>query len=373
MIIKPENPPSGLAQGASRFSFRVATVLLISSLFVMLVLTLWKASQVLLLFFAGALLAVILGTAASALSRWTRLKYRWALTLVLLLTLVATVLVVWLAAPRVALEFKSLNENLSTSVGALLRDFVRLPGGEEVAAKASEMQQNINTEELWKRVGGIFSTTFGAFGGLLVWLITGIFLAYDPQLYLRGFIRLVPLEKRARAGEVLGALWTTLQGWLMGQMISMAFLFITTWIMLSLLGVPLAFILALLTGLMTFVPYIGPVLAVIPILLVAFIADPMLALYTGLLYLVIQNVEANVMMPLIFQRTVHLPPALSIMGQLILGAIFGVLGFILATPLTAVALVLMQKFYVEDVLGDSMENEIRHIATLDRADADGCG
>lgn len=369
----PENPPSGPPQGASRFSSRVATVLLISSLFVMLVLTLWKASQVLLLFFAGALLAVILGTAANALSRWTRLKYRWALTLVLVLALVATVLLVWLAAPRVASEFKTLNENLSTSVGTLLREFVRLPGGEEVAAKASDMQEGLHTEEVWKRVGGIFSTTFGAFGGLLVWLITGIFLAYDPQLYLRGFIRLVPLEKRARAGEVFGSLWTTLQGWLVGQMISMAFLFVTTWIMLLMLRVPLAFILALLTGIMTFVPYIGPVLAVIPILLVAFIADPMLAFYTGLLYLLIQNVEGNILMPLVFQRTVHLPPALSIMGQLTLGAIFGVLGFILATPLTAVAMVLFQRLYVEDVLGDSMENDIQYIGMLDHTDVEGRG
>lgn len=105
-------------------------------------------------------------------------------------------------------------------------------------------------------------------------------------------------------------------------------------------------------------------MAAIPILLIAFVASPMLALYTGVLYLLIQNVEANIMMPLIFQRTVHLAPALSIVGQLILGGIFGVLGFILATPLTAVALVLSQKLYVENVLGDSMEDEIEKIPEL---------
>ena len=84
----------------------------------------------------------------------------------------------------------------------------------------------------------------------------------------------------------------------------------------------------------------------------------------GLLYLVIQNVEGNIMMPLIFQRTVHLPPALSILGQLVMGAVFGVLGFILATPLTAVAMVLIQKLYVEDVLTDAMEEDVEQTPEL---------
>lgn len=361
----PEHRPLGSAPRSRRFAARVATVLLIGSLFLVLVLTLWQASQVLLLAFAGILLAVVLRTASNAVTRWTRLKARWALTLVLVLATAAGVATVWLAAPRVATEVRELRENLSKSVDTVTEEISKVPGGQEVAAKASEMQENMGaTDEIIKRVGGVFATTFGAVGGLLVLTVIGIFLAYNPRLYLNGFLRLVPLDKRTRTCEVFDALGTTLQGWLVGQLISMAFLFVTTWIMLALLGVPLAFILALLTGILTFVPYIGPIIAVIPILLIAFVASPMLALYTGVLYLLIQNVEANIIMPLIFQRTVHLPPALSIVGQLILGGIFGVLGFILATPLTAVGLVLAQKLYVEDVLGDSMEDQVEKIPSL---------
>jgi predicted PurR-regulated permease PerM len=361
----PEHRPLGSAPRSRRFAARVATVLLIGSLFLILVLTLWQASQVLLLAFAGVLLAVVLRTASNAVSRWTRLKHRWALSLVLVLSIASGMAAVWLAAPRVATEIRELRVNLSKSVDTLSHEITRLPGGEEVAAKATEMQESIgSTDEIVKRVGGVFATTLGALGGFLIFMTIGIFLAYDPRLYLNGFLRLVPLEKRERTCEVFVALGKTLQGWLVGQLISMAFLFATTWIMLILLGVPLAFILALLTGLLTFVPYIGPILAAIPILLVAFIGSPMLAVYTGLLYLLIQNVEANIIMPLIFQRTVHLPPALSIVGQLILGGIFGVLGFILATPLTAVGLVLVQKLYVEDVLRDSMDDKIEEIPKL---------
>jgi len=231
-----------------------------------------------------------------------------------------------------------------------------LPFGEQMMASASEARGILlDNGAVWQRVGGVFSTTLGALSGLTVIMFVGGFLAFDPGLYARGVMRLVPLAKRPRAAHVLSELGTTLQGWLVGQIISMALLFATTWVMLWALGVPLAFILALLTGIMTFVPYIGPLVALMPILLVALVDSPTLALQTGALFMVIQNVEANVIMPLVFQRMVHLPPALTIAGQLLLGAIFGVLGFILATPLTAVILVAVQRLYVEDVLGDHME------------------
>lgn len=329
----------------------------------MLILAVWNSAQVILLAFAGVLLAVILWSAANVVSRWTPLKGRWALTLVLLLLIAGTACTIWLAAPRVVAEFRELRTNLTASMDSLAGEVNRVPGGEEIAAKANELQEDMSNggTEIWKRIGGFFSSTFSAITGILVLCVIGLFLAYDPRLYLAGCLRLVPLERRAHCCEVFGALGKTLQGWLVGQVISMAFLFATTWIMLSLLGVPLAFILALATGLLTFVPYIGPLIALVPILLVALVESPQLALLTGLLFIVIQNVEANILLPLIFQRTVHLPPALSIVGQLILGGIFGVLGFILATPLTALAMVLLQKLYVEDVLADRMENEVEQL------------
>jgi predicted PurR-regulated permease PerM len=106
----------------------------------------------------------------------------------------------------------------------------------------------------------------------------------------------------------------------------------------------------------------GPLIAVVPILLVSFMAQPILALYAGVLYLVIQNFEENIMMPLICQRTVHLPAVLTIVGQLVLGGVFGALGFMLATPLMAVGLVLLQSMYVEHFLGDSMERRVKELS-----------
>ncbi len=361
-----ESPqPSSSAPDHRSFAARVATALLLVSLFVALVLALWKASQVILLFFAAVLLAVILRTAANAVARWTGLRTRWALLLVLVVGSAATAAAVWVAAPRVAAQFEALRGSVTGSVESVSKAVEGLPAGEKVMEKAADVRHTmLNGGDLWNRATGIFSNTLGVISGIFIVVFVGGFIAFDPRLYLAGMIRLLPPEKRARGCEVINALGHTLQGWLIGQLISMAFLFATTWIMLGLLGVPLAFILALLTGIVTFVPYVGPLLALIPILLVAFVENPTLALYTGLLYLLIQNVEGSILMPLVFQRMVHLPAALSIAGQLVLGGIFGVLGFILATPLTAVVMVLVQKLYVEDVLDDSLEDEVREIPEL---------
>jgi predicted PurR-regulated permease PerM len=265
----------------------------------------------------------------------------------------------WAAAPSIASQVEALRDNLRSSLDTVAERVSQMPGGAQLVEQVLEARDSlVNGGDVWQQVSGYFSSTFGVLAGVLVVLFVGGFLAFDPQLYRNGLLRLVPQDKRSRADEVYESVGETLQGWLVGQIISMVFLFITTWIMLLLLGVPLALILALLTGIMTFVPYVGPLVALVPILLIAFVESPTLALNTGLLYMVVQNVEANVIMPLVFQRMVHLPPALSIAGQLILGALFGIMGFILATPLTAVLLVLAQRLYVEDVLGDSMRRKV---------------
>jgi predicted PurR-regulated permease PerM len=349
--------------GRNGFAARVVTALLIFGMFFLLAYIVWKSVQILLLVFAGILFAVILRAVSQAVSCLTGMSVRWALSLVLVCGLVLGGLAVWFAVPRIARELQVLGEKMSVFLSEFAEWLERLPGGSEVAAQAFLLQDHIvNGGDLLQRVGGVFFSTFGALGGVLLVTLIGIFLAYDPRLYQAGLLRLVPLTKRGRASEILIALGKILQSWLWVQAISMAFLFASMWVMLALLGVPLAFLLALLTGLMTFVPYMGPLIAVVPILLVSFMAQPILALYAGVLYLVIQNFEENIMMPLICQRTVHLPAVLTIVGQLVLGGVFGALGFMLATPLMAVGLVLVQSMYVEHFLGDSMERRVKELS-----------
>jgi len=120
---------------------------------------------------------------------------------------------------------------------------------------------------------------------------------------------------------------------------------------LSLLGIPLALALGLIAFLLEFVPYLGPFIGV-PAVLVALAAGPGDAAYVVLLYLGIHAAEGYVIAPLVDQRSVHLPPALGLVAQLLLGTLFGFLGLILAVPLAAFGMVLVQMLYVEDFLGE---------------------
>lgn len=344
---------------------RVATVLLMVGFFVLSGFVLWESAQVLLLVFAGILFAVILRTCAVFLSGWTRLSIRWALSLVLVCSVVTVVMSVWFLIPKIASELRAVGENMSVFLGHLTEGVARIPGGSELAAQALRIQnQMVNGVDFWQRFGGFFANSLSVLGGALLVVLIGVFFAYDPRLYCTGVLRLVPLPNRPDARRILMELERILRRWLLVQAISMMFLFLSTWVMLELLGVPLALFLALLTGTMTFVPYMGPIIAIIPILLVSFMDRPILALYAGLLYLVIQNIEENIMMPLLCQKTIHLPAVLTIVGQLAFGGVFGALGFMLATPLMAVGLVLVQKIYIQRFLGDSMARNMKDLVKI---------
>jgi len=134
------------------------------------------------------------------------------------------------------------------------------------------------------------------------------------------------------------------------------FIGLLTWIGLSILGVPLALTLGLIAGLLSFIPNFGPIMSAVPAILLAFIDSPISALYVLILFIVVQLIESNLVTPLIERRTVELPPVLTIVAQLALTILFGAVGLILATPILAVVMVLVQTLYIQDVLGDKTDN-----------------
>jgi predicted PurR-regulated permease PerM len=202
------------------------------------------------------------------------------------------------------------------------------------------------------RAGGASSTALGGFGSLVVILFVGLFAAFEPALYRRGLLRLLPPGRRARAGEILSLMAHTLRMWMLGKMASMALVGIATWVGLALLGIPLAVVLSLLAAVLAFIPNLGPILSVIPAILLALLQGSTTALWVAGLYVGIQAVESYILTPLLQKNLVSLPPAVTLIAQVIMGTLAGGLGVIVATPLTAAALVLIKEAYVRDLLGD---------------------
>jgi predicted PurR-regulated permease PerM len=329
-----------------------------------LVWLLWQVRVVLLLCFAGVLGAVLLCTCSDLLGRLTHWSRRVGITVVLILMISAGVALAYLAAPSLSEQVAQLREKIEAAMGSLDRWIHRNADNLPVDDAEELGEQVANGGGVWKHVLGVFSSTLGAISAVAIISVIAIFLAYDSQRYLAGVLRLVPLPRRQRASEVLATLYSTLSRWLIAQVISMIFLAVTTWIALALLGVPLALMLAVLTGLMTFIPYLGPLIAAIPIILVAFVGSPALAVTAGVTYFIIQTLESNILMPLVYQRTVHLPAALTLVAEIFMGSLMGLPGFILATPLAAVILIAVRMLYVQDRLGDDLQQPVAELDTF---------
>jgi predicted PurR-regulated permease PerM len=332
---------------AITIGFIVITAILLGAFFV--------AFDILLMVFAASLLAIFLRGLADILGRWVRLGEGWLVLIVSLLLVAVLAGGIALLAPSVAEQVRHLREELPRSAQAAA-DYVaqfgwgralidQLPGAETI-------RENVNPSMLLSGVSGIFSSTVGAVVNFFIVVLLAIYIAVEPRLYIRGMIKLFPKHRRHRATQVVWAVGDTLRWWLIGKFASMLFIGVLTWIGLSILGVPLALTLGLIAGLLSFIPNFGPILSAIPALLLAFIDRPVMAVYVLALYVGVQLVESNIVTPLIERETVELPPALTIAFQLAMAILIGGLGLVLATPLLAVILVLVQMVYIEDVLGD---------------------
>ena len=339
-----------LDDAAEQRWLRTDTVLLAAALGVLL----WAIGDVLLLIFAGILLAVGLDGLAGALSRRTPLSHGWALALVgmvfLALLIVAGVAIV----PQFLAQIDQLWQRL-TEVGNRIWETLSRYGW----AQQLTGGENGQGQQLTELAGGVASrvasatlTALGVLGDLIILIVIALFGAADPDLYRRGLLKLVPLGHRARLDETLTATALALRSWFLGQIVAMALMGVTVSLGLWMIGVDLWLGLGVLAGLLNFIPFLGPVIAGIPMLAVGFAQDVQTGLMVLAFFLVVQNVEGNVLTPMIQHRAVHLPPVLLIGVQVLLGTLFGALGLILAAPVAVVGLSLVNHLYVEDVLGD---------------------
>lgn len=201
----------------------------------------------------------------------------------------------------------------------------------------------------------VFSSTLSALTNLLLVLLLGLYLAFSPKLYLDSVLILIPTATRSRAAEVFDLTGHALRWWLVGRILSMTLVGVLTTLGLYLIGMPLSFALGFIAALLSFVPYIGPIIAAIPALLIGFIEGIYQAFNVLLVYVVVQSLESYFITPLIQRRVVSLPPAALLSAQLLMGTILGVLGVVVAAPLALTLIVFVQVLYVRDVLGQKVK------------------
>lgn len=352
------------------FTKRVLTIIGIVLAFALVILLIYSAFDIFMLAFAAILLAVFLRGLADLVNEYLHISEGKAVLVVSLILVIILGGSIALLAPSIAEQFQHLREELPRSaenVSAYVSQYAWGRAIIEQMPSTSDIESKVSTMSLLSSVGGLFSTTAGMIANFFIAILLALYLAAEPKIYINGLSKLFPVDSRPRFFQVTDEIGETLRWWLIGKSGSMLVIGILTWIGLSILGVPLALTLGLIAGLLSFIPNFGPILSAIPALLFAFIESPITAVYVAGLYIGVQLIESNLVTPWIERQTVELPPALTIIFQIILGVLTGGLGLVLATPILAVVMVLVQMLYVEDVLGDKDTeiNEEKDLATED--------
>lgn len=338
------------------FTFNVYTVIGITILTIILILVSWYVIDVLLLTFAGVLLSVFLRTLSNTIKRKIHVSDNLSMVLTLLMLIITLTIIVAIIIPIVSDQITKLFAEIPNAWNKLKQDlntFLNLNSIYSIYQEINLDQYLAQGKTAVIQAANLFSTTFGFIGSILVFLFIGIFLAFDPETYRQGFLRLIPINKREKAKAVLDSLTVTLRWWMVGKMVSMTMVGILTSAGLWLLGVPLALTLGLLAAILTFIPNLGPILAAIPAILIAIVQSPTIAFYVIILYVSIQTIESYLITPIIHKNTISLPPVLVIIAQLVMGLLTGILGLALATPLLAVLIVIIHMLHIEKTFDQS--------------------
>lgn len=347
----PTNPrPAATDRSDVAFVRRV----LITVAIIALTLLLWEVRGTLLLAFAGVLIAVLLRALGRPLERHLGLGHGWSLAIVAALAAALLGLIAMLVGGEVASQAGALAGRIPSLADDLALQYgLRLPWATQDDATGSLGLSAVGT--MARQVMGIGAGMFDAITALIVAVVGGIFLATDPPMYRRGLAMLFPHHLRGQALRALVACGRALRLWMGAQFMAMVIVGILSGLAAWAIGLPAPLALGLFAGLSNMVPFLGPFVGAIPALLLAAGESPVTVLWTAGAYLVIQQLEGNLVTPLIERHMVSMPPALLIFAVVAVGSLFGLPGVLLAAPLTVVTLVLVKQLYIRQTLNTPTE------------------
>ena len=300
-----------------------------------------------MLLFGAVMVAAIFRAIADLFEKHLRLPERVAVLVSVLLVVGILAGVVWAISAQVAAQGQYLAAALPRAAQIIDGQLASAGLGHPVAL----WMRNVHSGGLIGSdlAGFVSSLSFSAASFLIVFF-GGIFLAAEPRLYGIGLIKLIPPTRRRLVAEAMEESDHALRLWLKGQLWAMILIFLMTWIGLWLLGVPSALVLALISGVLEFIPYAGAITSSIPAIMVALVQGPELAPWVAGLYIIVHHVEAYMIQPLIQQFAVDIPAVITLFALLAFGLLFGMLGILLAAPLAVVSYVMVKRFYVIETL-----------------------
>jgi predicted PurR-regulated permease PerM len=317
----------------------------IYALIIILILLFKATFSVFLLILAGALIAIFFHGLSALICRKTKWKQGICLAIAVIGIVVLTAGLLWLMGAKIQAQVATLSDTLQSTIENAKAQLGQNSIGKKIVEKASAPETMEKAKAL---ASTFFKTTFGVFGDIYVVLFLGIFFTVSPGVYKKGMVQLIPKKGQRKGEDILNKLNDNLKKWLKGKFFAMLVVFILTSIGLLILGTPLWLVLALIAGLLNFIPNFGPLIAMIPAVLVGLMQGPATAAIIAGMYILIQVVESNFITPMVQQKLVSIPPALIISAQLLISPLTGGWGLVLATPLMLITMILVQELYIKE-------------------------
>lgn len=330
--------------GDRQFVRRVLIVLGLTTLFILA----WQLRALLLMFFGALVVATVFRAFSDRLERLIGCRPSLAVGLSITLILAVAIGLVALFGSHIVQQVQTLRVTLPIAWHAFEARMGDLGLGEQIKHLAESVRAPGGSS--FSAFAGTILSIGSGIADVIVVIVAGVFLATQPRFYLTGAVKLIPPGKRALALEAITESEGALRLWLRGQLIAMVVVGLLTGFGLWALGMPSALTLGLLAGVLEFIPFAGPILSMIPAILLALAVSPDLALWVLLLYFAVQQFEGYILTPLVQQYAVDLPGVVLLFALIAFGALFGTLGVILAAPLTVVSYVLVKRLYVIETL-----------------------
>lgn len=344
------NSSSGNTKKELSYIQKVWQTVAIVALLVVVILIARVAFNVLLMILAGALIAVYFHGFGDLIERKTKLNRRLSMIISIGGSFLFLGTLLWFMGSKMQDQISVLSDSLPNTITAAKVKMDETHTGRKILTYLS----GDNSEKLFSTAQQFFSTSFGVMGNLYVIILLAIFFTANPSIYKNGIIMLVPPKNKPLARVAIDRISTALKGWLKGTMLSMVLITFMIATGLTIMGIPGAMVLAMFTGMLKLIPNFGSMAAMIPGVLLALTVSTNTAIIVALIYVISQTIVSNIVTPLIQKRMINLPPALTIISQVIMGTLSGALGIILAVPLLAIIIILVDELYVK-----KMETEHR--------------
>ncbi|WP_295769495.1 AI-2E family transporter [uncultured Mucilaginibacter sp.] len=316
----------------------------IIALLVIIILIARVAFNLLLMVLCGTLVSVYFHGLGDLIERKTRLSRKWAMIISVCGTFALLAISLWFMGTKIATQVSQLSDSLPHTISNFQAKLSKDPLGHKVLEYFNGRNSN---QKMMDTAQSFFSTSFGVLGNIYIILFLGIFFSVNPSIYKDGILLLLPENKKFMGLYVINRISLSLKGWLKGTLLATVLVTVMLTICFTFMDLPVALVLALIAGVLRIIPNFGTAAAMIPGVLLALTISTNTAIIVALMYIVTQTIVGNIITPIIQKKLINMPPALTIISQILMGTLSGALGIILAVPLLAIVMILVDELYVK--------------------------